>query len=244
MIAGDIAKYDTVIIDEAQDLLKTSFLLCIDELLKGGLEKGRWCLFYDRNQNIYNEEFNDSHLSLENYNAAKCTLQCNCRNTKPIGLTNSLLTHFPPARIIKEDGENVEYITFEDEKAFAKSLGTLIKKFKLESFNLSEITILSSVKYQNSRLLASKALHNICEVAWANNTKKSAVTFSTIQGFKGLDAKVVILTDIEKIVGHNFERLLYTGISRAKVKLFIFCSPETKEILDQRYLAGVKKLRQ
>ncbi len=238
---GDIAKYDVIIIDEAQDLLKPIFLMCIDELLKGGIANGKWCLFYDRNQNIFNSEMNEGLAYLASHNIAKWTLQYNCRNTKPIGLTNSLITHFPAAKVLKEDGDNVEYITYSSEKDFGEKLGILIKKFKVNSFDLNGIALLSPCSYENSIISKSKALAHISEVCMLNDVTKKSVLFSTIQGFKGLESKVVILTDIDKIYDEHFDKLLYTGISRAKINLFIFCTPTTKDILNKRYIEGVKK---
>ncbi len=244
LCSGAIAKYDVVIIDEAQDLLKPVFLMCIDELLKGGLESGKWCIFYDRNQNIFNAEMSEGFEYLSKNNVVKWTLQYNCRNTKPIGLTNSLITHFPAARVLKEDGDNVEYNIYANEKDFADKLGTLIKKFKFNNFPLNDIVLLSPTKYSNSIISESKALEQICDIAMLNDNRKGSVVFSTIQGFKGLESNVVILVDIDKINEKHFEKILYTGISRAKVNLFIFCTLETKRKLDERYIAGVRMTRE
>ena len=74
-----------------------------------------------------------------------------------------------------------------------------------------------------------------------NNIKRNSVVYSTIQGFKGLESKVVVLIDIDQIQEKYFEKLLYTGISRAKVHLYIFCTSQIKKVLDERYLQGVKK---
>ena len=242
LCSGTIAKYDVIIIDEAQDLLKPVFLMCIDEMLKGGLEGGKWCLFYDRNQNIFNSEMDEGIEYLSKYNVAKWTLQYNCRNTKPIGLTNSLITHFPAAKIIKEDGDNVEYIIYADEKEFSHELGALIRKFKFDNFPLNDVLILSPVKFSNSIVSKSDVLEYVCDVSTILDQRKDAVIYSTIQGFKGLESKIVILVDIDKINEGFFEKILYTGISRAKVNLFIFCTQEIKNKMDERYIAGIKKL--
>lgn len=240
--SGGIIKYDVIIIDEGQDLLKPSFLMCIDELVKGGLEEGKWSLFYDPNQNIYNEEMDDGLEYLKNISVTKWTLPYNCRNTKPIGLTNAYITHFPPAKHLKVDGDNPEYVQYESQKGFSKKLRATIEKFINNSFNLNEITLLSPVSFEKSIIYSSKALDSVCEVSGVNSSCDESIVFSTIQGFKGLESKVVILTDIDKIKEEAFEKLLYTAISRAKVKLFFFCTPETKKILDERFIAGVKKM--
>ena len=40
--------------------MKPEYLLVMDLLLKGGLEKGCWAVFYDEKQNLYNPEFADA----------------------------------------------------------------------------------------------------------------------------------------------------------------------------------------
>lgn len=57
-----------------------------------------------------------------------------------------------------------------------------------------------------------------------------------------MTTKIVILVDIDKINEGYFEKLLYTGIPRAKVNLFFFCTQEIKNKMDERYIAGIKKL--
>lgn len=46
-----------IVLDEGQDIIKPDYLYSLDLLLKGGLEKGRWAVFYDDKQNIYNPEY-------------------------------------------------------------------------------------------------------------------------------------------------------------------------------------------
>ena len=87
-------KYDLLIMDEGQDLIRENYLLCLDQMLKGGLEAGRWMIFYDPAQNIYNDEFNSGLEILEGYNPTVLKLDVNCRNTKEIGNCNTRLTKF------------------------------------------------------------------------------------------------------------------------------------------------------
>ena len=67
-------QYDVLIMDEAQDILKPNYIECIDFLLKGGFEKGRWAVFYDEKQNIYNPEFESGLEEIDMYSPAKFKL--------------------------------------------------------------------------------------------------------------------------------------------------------------------------
>ena len=45
--------------------------------------------------------------------------------------------------------------------------------------------------------------------------------YATIQGFKGLDAKIVILVDVDNIQDKNFSRFMYIAGTRARTLLYV-----------------------
>ena len=45
--------------------------------------------------------------------------------------------------------------------------------------------------------------------------------FSTIQSFKGLDSKVVILSGLEDIPEENYSKFIYIAATRARVLLYV-----------------------
>ena len=49
----------------------------------------------------------------------------------------------------------------------------------------------------------------------------SVPVFATIQGFKGLDAKVVILCDVEALRRETFSQYIYLAGTRARTLLYI-----------------------
>ena len=77
-------EYDYVVIDEGQDLLLAETIDVINILLVGGLGKGKWSIFLDPNQNIFNnsEEYDFAMEYLKDIsNPVIYTLNYNCRNT-------------------------------------------------------------------------------------------------------------------------------------------------------------------
>ena len=48
--------------------------------------------------------------------------------------------------------------------------------------------------------------------------------YATIQGFKGLDAKIVILVDVDNIQDKNFSRFMYIAGTRARTLLYVVAS--------------------
>ena len=82
---AEALKYDVLVMDEGQDIIKPSYLYSLDILLKGGLEKGNWVIFYDEKQNIYNPEYSDGMEIVKSFTHTSFKLFINCRNTVQIG---------------------------------------------------------------------------------------------------------------------------------------------------------------
>ena len=104
-------QFDDLILDEGQDILKPEYLLVMDLLLKGGLEKGRWAVFYDEKQNLYNPEFADGFQLLTSYSNTRFKLFINCRNTAQIGTFNAQMSHTQLEEYLKENGEEVHVVS-------------------------------------------------------------------------------------------------------------------------------------
>lgn len=77
----DNLRYDLLVMDEGQDIIKPVYLYLLDALLKKDLEKGDWAIFYNEKQNIYNTEYADGLEIIESYSCTKFKLFVNCRNT-------------------------------------------------------------------------------------------------------------------------------------------------------------------
>ena len=91
-----VEPYDTLIIDEGQDLIRSEFLDVFDALLKGGLAGGKWAFFCDfRHQTIYGDTPEDemiSEIEQRTFQFTRFRLLANCRNTRPIGEEVSLIS--------------------------------------------------------------------------------------------------------------------------------------------------------
>ena len=82
LLESGLPRYDTVIIDEAQDLLTDEYLDCLDLMLKGGLASGRLMLFGDyQRQTIYGRPEAVSLRSRVPNLPEPFHLKVNCRNT-------------------------------------------------------------------------------------------------------------------------------------------------------------------
>lgn len=61
---------------------------------------------------------------------------------------------------------------------------------------------------------------------------KDVPIYATIQGFKGLDSKIVILFDVDNIKDEKFSQLMYIASTRARTLLYIIGSEKSGEPSD------------
>lgn len=212
-------QYDLLIMDEGQDILKPLYLYSLDCLLKGGLDHGKWAVFYDEKQNIYNPEYQDGMDILRSYSHTKFRLFVNCRNTVQIGTYSAKASGVTFAEFMRENGEEVGKISYEDEKDFGGKIKEIMKTLREGKVSPGDITFLSPKKYKNSKLATLKLAVN--ELRDDFKPDPSVPVFATIQGFKGLDAKVVILCDVEALRRETFSQYIYLAGTRARTLLYI-----------------------
>ena len=221
-------KFDRIIIDEAQDIIGTPAFYVIDEVLKKGLERGKWVLFGDfTRQAIYNTEKNADELDSELEDMTsfiRFKLRINCRNTKYICDEIKNITGFDSGREIwtKISGISVDHSTYSNEAEQTSLVEHIIHKLINDGIKHGEITILSPVKRENSVV---SQIRNIKIKNYSPNITDS-ITFSTIHAFKGLENKVIIMVDIDSF---EHEQLMYVGLSRARIGLFIIESEKARK---------------
>ncbi len=231
-------RHDTLVIDEGQDLLRYEYIMCLDAMVKGGLQNGNWHICYDPNQNIYNPELEDGLNLIQEYNPTLLTLDTNCRNTRPIGVYNTLFTGMRPERFFRVDGESVvkeAYIDYKDER---NKLLKTVKRLIGQGVKPGSIFLLSRYKYENSCLKGENIFRGICR--FQNVTRLNpkillddSLKFCTIQSFKGLEAPVVILLDVDRFKDLESRILNYTAMSRATSLLYIFYNSQAEDELNE-----------
>ena len=118
---------------------------------------------------------------------------------------------------------DVKYIQFEHGEIETEKdlLEQEIKTILAGGVKKKDITILSPFKFSNS--VASKLTkYKICGVGESDEE----ITYSTIQGFKGLENAVIILTDIQT---YNKPDLMYVAMSRARSALYVLETTHAKK---------------
>ena len=225
IISGDFdfEPFDMIIVDEAQDLMSDEYLLVFDSLLKNGFSRGSWQLFADFENQDINSDYHLSEPEAKEKigNPASFRLTINCRNTFQICKEIENVADVKYKNIINQiSGQPVDHIEYssheEGSVVLDKKLDELLKDNKI---NYADVIILSPKKREDS--IAFKSKYKIVDYS-VNGSQKQSIDFSTIQAFKGLEKAVVLLVDVES---YNIDKLLYVGLSRAKVGLFVFETP-------------------
>jgi hypothetical protein len=243
--------YDLLVIDEAQDILEDSYLAVLDLLLSGGLRDGNWCFFGDyEKQAIYREHGNsiseqDLFHVLESYSPGfvNFSLRNNCRNAKPISDLLTLTCDLKPGyRRVIHHLDIADAITdfYESSEQQADKLKLLIER-ELQHFTNNEIVVLSPRNPKDSCAGGCDIKSNRFRlVDYRLDNLAKGIRFSSIHAFKGLEAAVIIVTDVEGLGTEKMKSLLYVGMSRAKVRLYLLmhdlCRDDWNDMLDRGLL--------
>lgn len=224
---GIYKKFDKLIIDEGQDLIREEYLTLFDSMLNGGLANGHWEIYGDfERQSIFAQLEKDEMFSIINEytNPTKFILKINCRNTKQIGEETALISGFekPPFLLEHLEGIPVEYIFFSDEIDQKNLLETQLRKFAASSLPLKELMILSTKKIEFT-CANSLVSFPIKEIKKTSDLVKSQdfFGFATVQSYKGMESYYIVITDIEDLSSELAKSLLYVAMSRAKYGLIL-----------------------
>jgi len=237
---------DMIIVDEAQDLLEDEYLDVFDLLLKGGLAGGRWALFGDfEKQAIYSEEGgSDVMRAIEGLSDrapshSTYPLRINCRNAEPIAETLSITSGLSPGykRVLHDiEGSDVDPLFYSTVADQQKKLASAIYSLR-EIFEPREIIVLSMRNDKNacaSNIDSREAGLKLSPIRQIEDTQ--TIPFTSIHAFKGLEAPAVIITDIDSLNDEKSRALLYVGMSRARIRLYMLmhesCRSTYNSILD------------
>lgn len=237
-----IAAFDYLVVDEAQDILAKPLLWrCLTEFLSGGEAKGAFALFGDFDHQVLSDrEFMQSALkSLDSVNRpVHWNLPENCRNYRIVGDTAVRLAGFSDgvySGYLRSGGglHNYDIYFYKDDKEQLDKLAQWLREFRAEGYKPDEITLLSFRRDDHS---AASRLASSFNVRPAR--KGGPYTcYATVHAFKGLENKIIILSDVS-LDDREFQRdLFYSGLTRATESVRVLCERGSHEILI-KWLAG------
>ncbi len=235
-------KVDVLIIDEAQDLLNYNYIDTLDLMLEKGLKNGNWYMALDPEQNLYNLQFTEvyEYIKMEIRPTIK-KLNDNCRNTKQISYQNELLTGIEQSKNEVIYGQDVRNIKYKDNEEQKEKIREIIKKLKENRIDLNKVVILSKYKFENSVFRGENFLKDICKLKFIDEFMEGeGVTFSTIHSFKGLEAPIIILCDVDELNKRSNQLLNYVAISRSKELLYILLNEDAFSQYEKNIMNRIK----
>jgi hypothetical protein len=232
-----IAAFDYLVIDEAQDLLARPRLWqCLSQYLIGGVEKGKFVLFGDFDNQVLTERRKmDQSLTVLDALArpSQWLLSENCRNYRIVGdtaLRLSGLNSSVYSGYIRSGGSigNYDIFFYKDEQEQLDRLGQYLKEFKSQGYKPSEVAVLS---FCADDTCAAVRLRNAGFKLLPVWQARECTGYASVHAFKGMENKVVILTDL--VLGHlDFHRnLFYTGMTRATESVRVLCHKNSMNTL-------------
>lgn len=246
---GDKLTFSALVVDEGQDMLDMESIEILDSLFDGGMSNGRWYFFMDPNNqgSLYAKQDPDAleYLSSSGY---KLPLKRNCRNTLQIAKHTLFYTGGDIGQCqISSQGlpvieKNNDYETREHLIELVEK--QLIKWIDEEDVQLGDITLISPLAYEQS--VASqldkrwRRKITVINENFGERWLDTALTFSTIRDFKGLENKYVMLLDLSEIVGHEEGvNELYVAMTRANSVLWMSIPSNKRTWFNERGLENV-----
>jgi hypothetical protein len=219
LIAGDAPqKYETLIIDEAQDVGTVEYLEFLDLILYSGFGGSKVRVFGDfRNQAIYldgSEAMANFKSYLKNH-LETSELRVNCRNTQSLGEFIQFFLELDPGyhsfrRLDK--GDIVDPYQLNSVSEYPRSLNKVIDSL-IKVYSPNDIVVLSS-NLKKLEELVENSEHKFAQIDRPNSGR---IRFGTIHKFKGLEALAVVLVDFpESQVG--ITDTFYQAATRATSK--------------------------
>ncbi|MCO5298052.1 MAG: NERD domain-containing protein [Fimbriimonadaceae bacterium] len=210
-------RFDTIVVDEAQDF-EPDWWALVDVLLAPG---GSVCVFTDSNQLLYGPD--RGVLPSPPGPFAEVALTENIRNTQQIHKTALRFFEGASPTALGPEGESPRWIpasSFEDQlQKLEEVLDRLLREQHIEPADIVVLTPkgAASTELQGVPKVAGRSL-----VPYENRQPRD-IGWSTVRKFKGLESPVVVLMELDwtLVVSQRMRELAYVGVTRARDYLWV-----------------------
>lgn len=223
-----IFPYKNIIIDEGQDFGKseieeTNIISLLETIVLDETIDGSFYVFYDKLQLVQSEKIPEYIQDAD----CRLSLYKNCRNTENIAVAS--MRPFPNIKKPKLidsalRGESPKFFVSNDLDENQKIIDAVLSQ--CQNDKVDDVVILTCKTEDNSVL--SKYIHDGKYIY-----KKKEYTFTTCRKFKGLEADVVLLIDVDKKVFlSDAINVYYVGTSRARFGLSIVANMSANDCIE------------
>jgi hypothetical protein len=222
----DSERFDVLVVDEAQDLMTSTFIDLLGCLVSGGLQDGRWLMALDLQQAIFRKNFDKRAFEELSQLGRKVPLELNCRNTRPIAAYVKGVSGVGSVSTRAATGEMPVVRYFADRASYMRLLkkvvNDLVTGFEAAGYPASDIVILTAENsYLPEDVLKSSFFLRSMRRVQHDDVDANHIRYSTVQAFKGLEARAVVLVGFEHFETEAARELFYVGASRARGALRI-----------------------
>ena len=228
------ARFDALVIDEAQDILTTPNLDALHEMLRGGLDHGRWCVFLDSQYqaSVY-KKIEEAALRRLRQHGVRERLTLNCRNTRPIAFQTAVVSSARRRIKARVDGKPVRFTQYRKAPGWVSPLERVVEDLRREQVPPGSISVLLTKKPSDDeqKALQRLGLVQLTEehVPALGTSTLTEITWSTVSGFKGLENDVVVLVGVKDIDDDWHQGIAYVGMSRARTGLHVIIREDCDE---------------
>ena len=135
-----------------------------------------------------------------------------------------MLSGIKADKVLVVSGPEVEIYWYRDAATQTRQVSRHVNRLLSEGLHPTDIVLLSFRKFHRSCLGSGlrEVPHKIWEFESGPPTPRPALRFSTIAGFKGLEADATVIVDIDDLSSEKMRSSLYVGASRPRVLLSLF----------------------
>jgi len=231
------AAFDYLVLDEAQDILaRPSLWRCLAQFVRDGIDNGAFAILGDFEHQVLSdiERMRAELAAIEKAaRPVRWHLAENCRNYQIVGETALRLGGVPRSvysgyRRVGGGLQNYGIFFYGGGEEQQEQLGQWLREFKKLGFRASEITLLSFRGDESSAAANLERAGYRLRPAWQSG---EGTAYASVHSFKGMENKVIIMTDVLITARELSRDLFYTGMTRATESVRVLCDKRCTEIL-------------
>lgn len=242
-LANDaLEQFEVVVVDEAQDVLSKSFIDVIGGALAGGMSAGRWRIFLDSNNQASVFAAFDPAVRAELARFGQTSvLTANCRNTKSIETATRAFAAHTRRAWARATGASVERRWYSTDKQLKARLTEVLAELGADGVSPGATSILFPAP-PPSAIEKHLADYNAVELDAVHapllgSETLDLSTWGTVAAYKGLENDVVVLAGVDDVEAAKARSIVYVGMSRARVQLYVIVHEKLKGVIDDRFAA-------
>jgi hypothetical protein len=131
--------------------------------------------------------------------------------------------------VLAPDGPAAELFWYTSADHQRRAVSERLRDLKHEGFATRQIVVLSPYRLERSVVRDGVGMPLKDISRGGLGSEGDHVAFSTVSSFKGLEAEVVLLVDVDDLSSAEGLISVYVGASRARVALYVFISDQVRE---------------